>query len=331
MNKVKVGTLFARSPALRLCLFAILIFASFKVAAEAPLIKKLGTIDCDMVETTPIVFKGHLYRFEYVREGYKPNTTGKSYFRFIDVENGNVTPAFAQGQQLGSAYAEGETMYAFGVDHWGGTTISVFWSKDLRTWAPQTALNLPGWGIFNNSVCKGDGDYVMAFEIDKPPEETGVAFTTRFARSNDLKSWKLTAPECVFAKDRYTACPSIRYLEGKYYMVYLESRSGPAWETHVVRSKDLIQWESSALNPVLKFSPEDKQIANPHLTPEQRQRIEKAVDRNNSDLDFCEWNGQVILNYSWGNQEGNEFLAEARYDGSLKNFLLGYFPQSNSK
>src|SRR5438046_10300176 len=33
-----------------------------------PLIKKLGTIDCDMVETTPVVLKNCLYRFEYVRD-----------------------------------------------------------------------------------------------------------------------------------------------------------------------------------------------------------------------------------------------------------------------
>jgi hypothetical protein len=51
---------------------------SASAAAGAPVIKKLGTIDCDMVETTPVVFHGKLYRFEYVRENYKPNTTGKS-------------------------------------------------------------------------------------------------------------------------------------------------------------------------------------------------------------------------------------------------------------
>src|SRR5438105_2742669 len=36
-----------------------------------PAIHKLGTIECDMVETTPIVFQGKLYRVEYVRENYK--------------------------------------------------------------------------------------------------------------------------------------------------------------------------------------------------------------------------------------------------------------------
>ncbi|NOX65713.1 MAG: hypothetical protein GXO85_07915 [Chlorobi bacterium] len=35
-----------------------------------PLISKFGTIDIDLVETTPIVFQDKVYRFEYVREGY---------------------------------------------------------------------------------------------------------------------------------------------------------------------------------------------------------------------------------------------------------------------
>ena len=64
---------------------------------QRPLIVKLGTIDCDLVETTPVVFKGKLYRFEYVRIGYEANKTGDSYFRFIDHETGAATPAFAKG------------------------------------------------------------------------------------------------------------------------------------------------------------------------------------------------------------------------------------------
>ncbi len=35
-----------------------------------PKIRKLGTIVCDLVEATPVVFKGRLYRFEYVRDQY---------------------------------------------------------------------------------------------------------------------------------------------------------------------------------------------------------------------------------------------------------------------
>jgi hypothetical protein len=51
-----------------------------------PRIRKLGTLECDMVEATPIVFEGRLYFFEYVRPDYRhkePTLTG-SYFRFWD-------------------------------------------------------------------------------------------------------------------------------------------------------------------------------------------------------------------------------------------------------
>ena len=33
-----------------------------------PEIRKLGTLDLDMVEATPVVFKDRLFRFEYVRK-----------------------------------------------------------------------------------------------------------------------------------------------------------------------------------------------------------------------------------------------------------------------
>jgi hypothetical protein len=96
----------------------------------------------------------------------------------------------------------------------------------------------------------------------------------------------------------------------------------------VVRSRDLIHWESSPLNPVLRASPDDKRIANPSLNDSQRTRIAHAVNLNNSDLDFCEWQGRLVINYSWGNQQGVEHLAEARYDGTMTQFLQGWFPEA---
>ena len=109
-------------------------------------------------------------------------------------------------------------------------------------------------------------------------------------------------------------------------MLYLEAKPGPQYETHIVRSTDLVHWESSPRNPVLLHSPEDKQIANPALTAEQRARIAQAVNRNNSDVDLCEFAGRTILYYSWGDQMGTEFLAQAVYDGSLEQFLTDFFP-----
>ena len=314
--------------AISLLAFAASLGRTESTASGKPLIKKLGTMDCDMVETTPIVFRGRLYRFEYVRQNYKRNTTGDSYFRFIDVETGKPTQAFAAGYHLGSAYVENDTVYVYGVDAWGGSNIQVFWSKDLRTWSSQPALTLPGWGIFNNSVCKGVGRYIMAIEIDKPSEETGVPFTMRFAESGNLLDWKLTPSDRVHSRDRYTACPALRFLDGFYYMIYLEARPGPTYEPHIVRSKDLVNWESSPFNPVMQFSPEDKMIANPNLAAEERERVAGAFNRNNSDVDLCEFKGKVIIYYSWGNQEGIEFLAEAECQGTLANFLRAFFPQT---
>ncbi|MHB0998415.1 MAG: glycoside hydrolase family protein [Armatimonadota bacterium] len=291
------------------------------------LITKIGTIDCDIVETTPIVFKDRLFRFEYIRyPQYLPNQTGDSYFRFVDVESGEISPAFATGWHLGNAYSDESGVYAFGVNQWGGNTIQCFRSDDMQKWESYPAIELPGWGFFNTSVCKADGTYVMAIEIDAPPEETGVRFTIRFAVSDNLIDWKLTPSECVFSKDRYTACPVIRYINGLYYMIYLEEKPGPSYVPYIVRSANLVEWEASPCNPVLVYSDEDKIIADPRLTCDQRERISNAVNINNSDVDICEFNGQTHIYYSWGDQQGKEFLAYAVYDGTLIDFLEGYFP-----
>jgi alpha-L-fucosidase len=293
---------------------------------KRPAIKKLGTIDLLMVETTPVVFKDRLYRFEYVRDNYPANQTGASYFRFIDVATGKATPAFAKGQHLGCAFVEGDTVYAFGVDKWGGSKITVFRSKDMTKWEERLALHAPGWELFNTSVCKADGGYVMAVEVGGPKEVVGVPFTMFFAESKDLLTWKLLPLDCVYSKEKYTACPALRYLDGCCYRLYLEARPGPTYETHIVRSHDLKRWESSRLNPVMAFSDEDKAIASPKLAADQRKVIAQAKNINNSDVDLCEFQWKTIIYYSWGNQQGTEFLAEAVYEGTLASFLRSYFP-----
>jgi hypothetical protein len=116
----------------------------------------------------------------------------------------------------------------------------------------------------------------------------------------------------------------LRWFDGWFYNFYLEAHQG--YEMRVVRSRDLTKWEPSPLNPVLRHSLEDKMIANVNLTEAQRARIARATNLNNSDIDFCEWQGRLAIGYSWGNQQGVEHLAEAVYDGSLKQFLHGWFP-----
>jgi hypothetical protein len=309
-----------------LLIVLILLGGGLPADAQRPLIQKLGTVDLDMVETTPVVFRDRLRRFEYVRKDYSANKTGDSYFRFIDVESDQTTAAFAKGYDLGCAYADGDTMWVFGVDNWDGENIAVFKSNDLDHWEQRLALKLPGWGLFNTSVCKAENTYVMAIEVGRPPAVVGVPFTMRFAESRNLLDWNLLPAECVYTEERYSACPALRFLDGWFYMLYLEARPGPNYETYVVRSKDLIHWDASPFNPVLKASPEDKRIANSKLTAVQRAKIAAAVDLNNSDMDLGEFRGKTIITYSWGDQQGTEFLGEAVYDGSLGNLLKGFFP-----
>ena len=310
-------------------------------AQGRPRIDRLGTIVTHMVETTPIVFKGKLYRFEWVRENdpKKPirdpnNKLGYDHFRFIDVATGEATEPFAKDYRFGSAFVEGDTVYVTGSGReggWYGKHVKVFASKDLKNWESWYAIEPGKYGICNTSIAKADGKYVLMFEIWLPVEEAGVKFTARFATSPDLKTWTITPPECVYAKDRYTAPHALRYLDGWYYNFYLEKlkeEGESRYETRVVRSRDLITWEASPLNPVLHFKPEeDKKIANEKLTQSEREQIAKARDINNSDIDFCEHNGKLVIYYTWGDQLGTEFLAEARYDGTEEQFLKAWWPQ----
>jgi len=301
-------------------------FLAPAVARPCVAIQKLGTIDIDLVETTPIVFKNKVYRYEYVRPNYWNNTAGDSYSRFVDHETGACTPAFAKGYHLGSAAAHDDLVIVTAVDIWDGEKIDVFVSQDLETWDSWNALTLPGYGLFNTSLCRADDEYALMFEVGKPPEVAGQRFTARFAMSTDLKTWELTPPECTYDKSRYTAPHCLRYFEGRYYNFFLEATGG-GYEQHVTRSKDLVHWESSPCNPVLRASDEDKRIANPKLNEEHRARIREAKNINNSDFDYCEHKGELIINYSWGNQQGVEHLAEARYAGTEADFLKALFPQ----
>jgi len=322
----------------------VLLVLSLASAGAAPIdedgrprIKKLGTIDLDVVEATPVVFRGKVYRFEWCRKSTlfekqgdaHPREIKRNYFHFRDRETGRTTPPFAEGYIFGSAFVHGDTVYVTGTSSemgWTGRRVQMFTSKDLKSWDSHPALDLKGFGICNTSICKAGDKFVMMFEIHKPVEQAGVKFTARFAISEDMREWTVTPPQCVYAKGRYSAPHALRYLDGYYYDFYLEARSG-SYETCVVRSKDLIRWEPSPLNPVLRASADDRKIHNPQIDQAGRRRVAAAKNINNSDIDFCEHRGRLIINYSWGDQQGTEHLAEAVYEGTLAQFLQGWFPQ----
>jgi len=144
----------------------------------------------------------------------------------------------------------------------------------------------------------------MAYESD---DQKFPPFTIKFATSPDLEKWTKLL-DAIFGGDHYTACPCLRYVDGWYYVLYVEHRT-PRWffETYVARSRDLKQWQLSPANPV--------------LTPGLTDGI------NASDPDLVEYKGRTYLYYSAGDQRTWMRLKRAVYPGPLKAFYSGYFPK----
>lgn len=299
-----------------MAMVATLALGAESSVAPKPVIQKKGTLACDIVETTPFVFQGKAYRLEWLRSA--------GCLRVMDRATGQELSRFGARHRFPCAFVEGDTVYVVGTlenQGWYGSTLTLFTSRDLAQWTDRTIFNDPKVGICNTSLCKARDRYVMSIELTSPS-----GFPARFLESKDLGQWSLMPDTCRHQLGRYNAAHCLRWHDGWFYLFYLEADKPHGYEQYVTRSRDLTHWESSPLNPVLAASPEDKIIANPSLTDAQRSSIEKAADRNNSDIDFCEFNGRLLINYSWGNQNGTEFLAEAEYAGTQTSFLTGWFP-----
>lgn len=294
-----------------------------------PTIRKLGTIGCDVVETTPVVFRDRLYRLEYVRSSNtnRNNRTQNTWFHFTDVYTRTTSSPFAHDHHYGTAFADGEFMYVAASRKGSveGDRIDIFCSSDLEQWERISSLAVEDRETFNTGLCKMNGLYTLLVETNRPQ-----GFGLRFARSADMRSWEVLPADHIFQKDRYTGGPAIYTLpeDPYYYVFYVEACPGPFYVNCAARSRDLISWEYSPYNPVLMFDEEDRKIGSPFLTPAERLRISESWNINNSDMELCEFLGRTLITYSWGDQLGHEFLAEACFEGSKKSFLHSLFPQS---
>ena len=236
---------------------------------------------------------------------------------------------FAQGHSFGAAYVENDKMYVIGTrGGFGSNQLDLFVSTDLENWEEHTIFYDPEWVIYNVSFCKGEKDYVMAIEISHPVSIAGEhPYTIVFAHSKDLYNWEFyDTDKYIYLKERYAACPAIRYMGGYYYMIYLESFPGYNSLPYIARSKDLLEWDLAPVNPILLYDDNDRLIEHPEdFTEEELEYIRTALDTNNSDVDLCEYNGKTIILYSWGNQLGSEFLAHAEFDGGMLEFFESFF------
>jgi len=259
----------------------------------------------NMCEAAPVEWKGRLLQLECPRPA--SGGTAPEYSLVLrDTETGEERARFAQGYGMASVIVERDTAYAFASrfenNDWNDVTM--FKSADLSTWTPNKVIvQDPKEHLFNNSVCKDPEGFVMAYESNDPAYPP---FTVKFARSKDLESWT-KLPDAIFGKDRYTACPCVRYCNGWYYLLYLENRAPRHYfETYVARSKDLLSWEVSPANPVLRPETLDDSV-------------------NTSDADIIEYHGKTIMYYSVGDQLTWMNVKKATYDMPMARFFESWF------
>lgn len=292
-------------------------------------IHKLGTVDCDIVEANPVVWRNRLLRFEYIRwqspeKHYHGNCSGQSYFRFVDVADGETMPPFGIGLHMGNAFVWQDRMVVTAVEDWGKSRFYQIESTDLIHWSePRRILEGAGWEGYNTTLCRAGDRFVMAFELGAPRDLVGVPFTMFFAESADLVHFRVI-PGAVFGRDFYTGGPMLRWFNGFYYLFYLDGSYEQGYRTCVVRSRDLRSWQWSPVNPVLDYGEEDRRLHGV-FTPQQERKIKNAVNINASDLDMCYFEGKLRLVYSWGDQRGTEFLAIAEAEADEAKFCESYF------
>lgn len=274
-----------------------------RVYTSASFIDRGQTLYVDRMESTPVAwidgslidvvsFRGHFDSFGTAIELYRDGALIHS-----EPSDGGFL----------SAIVEGGRLYVFTTSNWSrpGNSISVKSSADLVTWsAPVVVHTAPaGVTLFNTSVTKDESGFVMALESCVPGN---VCFEVNFLRSSDLLSWSPVGRTLL--PGVYTACPTIRFSEGFYYVFYLHSQPNHTWATLVARSADLSVWE---------FSPQGV------LAPEE------GEGENTSDLDLVEYGGEVRIRYAIGYQTVQDgafvHIREASYAGGLSEFLRKFF------
>lgn len=303
---------------------------------DAPVITKLGVVSANG-EMTPVVYKDRLclIRTASVRPGCQ-------CAQFYDCADQKILSSFGEGLEFFSGYEENGTLFAFGTykgekdgkcDH-----ISMFRSEDGLNWSETVLFERPEFRFWNTSVCKGPNGYRMAIEISlasklgdvlkhEPDELVGVPFTEFFLESTDLIHWNWLPDDHCYSKDRYTACPALRYCsDGYFYMICLEALPLVRYEPYIYRTKDFYTWEIGLHNPVLWVSREDR-FPKPGVVfdEETLSKIRHYLNINDCDVDLCEFKGQTHLFYMTGDQLSLGFMCEAVYEGPMEEFLKSFF------
>jgi len=279
-----------------------------------PLVIRQGNLSAPHPsENTPVVFHGQMLLVTGNLSGHGL-TSG---FDIVDFSSQQLIQSVtvAQHFETVSAIVVDDVLYVFGstmIMTNGGTalggTILMVSSAVLVQWtspviAIKTSLSM---GIGNTSVTAAPGGYVMAHDC-----LTGIDnYRTCFEFSLDLVTW--TPAGSMFDPNEYSTSPTIRYLDGQYYLFVARLiQNGPVYPyyvTYIYRSTDLVTWERSH-NGYAAISPMGDQLDGSATT----------------DLDLVEFAGHVYITYLSGDQATWGLMRYATFQGTLAQFVELFF------
>ena len=314
-----------------------------------PVIRKNGIIIDEGGEMSVFVRGGRLMGLMNYWGGYEGYPGACAVI--FDYFTGEAFPPFGRpGCYFYQAYCQaycqadcradcrGERVYVYAAED---NRVIQFVSDDLVHWEESVALEFPEtFKCHNTAVCRGDDGYVMVIECgeamhDQDPVQAqlenpyiGVRFTEFFATSPDLVHWTLMPFDKAYTKERYNACPALKFCDGYYYMICLESLPCARWAPYIYRTADFDTWEIGYYNPLFIPSREDLYPKEGVTLSEEARAVNfRHLNVNNSDIDLCEYEGKTYIVYASGNQgvTWGGLYCEAVYDGPLNDFLRANF------
>jgi hypothetical protein len=290
-----------------------------------PQLIKLPFAFWDAMEHAPVIFDGRpLMTFDYRDDskGWHDQYAESMYIYIVDLRTGQRIAECARGHSAHKTFVDGKRLYVYATkatNHEWFKDMYCFWTDDLKTWHCEPAIQREGEErtVLNGSVCRDDQGFLMAYvsAMDVP--------VFKFARSKDLIHWE-KVPELVFVGQsgkQYSNTPVIRHFAPYYYVIYYTpvdeaNRPDPGsvmtrFASFIARSKDLVTWQLSPMNPILEPGP-DEGIST-------------------SDVELMELEGNTYLFYAASTQTarppGWSAVCVAMYLGPMKQFFESWFPE----
>lgn len=200
------------------------------------------------------------------------------------------------------------TLYVYGVNGVNGFVQNQLFmtsSQDLLNWTEPVAILTSDTTepYFNSSIAQDAQGYVLATEVHDPA--TGY-YEWRISHSTTLQGpWSKPGP---LYKSTYSACPTIRYSNGTYYVSYLrvvnEGKPNQSFVTSVTKSSDLVNWTDAPRDLFVPTS---------------------AEGVNMSDFDLTEYQGHLEMIIYDGDQATWGDVMRATYNGTFDQLMAAVF------